>query len=233
MLEPIFVSESVQARRRSYFHAVTGSNGLTPMTGLTGRVFYSKLGGTPTSSLNAVTEIGAASMPGRYYIDWTATEANTIGSLQYRFAGTGSAEVIGDVKIVAFDPWNSQSGAPEVWAATTRTLTNLDTSSIWTAPTRTLTNLDTSSIWTAPVRVLTSASVDATATALAVLDAADTIETGLTLRGALRVTTAVAAGKISGADTATIYIRNIGDTKTRVTSSVDITGRTSVTVDVT
>lgn len=67
----------------------------------------------------------------------------------------------------------------------------------------------------------------------AVLDEADGVETGVTLRQAMRLNLAAAAGKLSGAATTTIAIRDVGDTKDRITATVDADGnRTAVTTDV-
>lgn len=75
--------------------------------------------------------------------------------------------------------------------------------------------------------------LSAAAAATGILDAADGIETGLTLRQAMRLVTAASAGKVSGADTSTVTIRNVGDTKDRITATVDESGnRTAVTTDV-
>jgi hypothetical protein len=65
----------------------------------------------------------------------------------------------------------------------------------------------------------------------AILDEADTIETGLTVRGALRLALAALAGKLSGANTTTSTFRNVGDTKNRIVATTDATGRTAVTTD--
>jgi hypothetical protein len=68
----------------------------------------------------------------------------------------------------------------------------------------------------------------------ALLDRADAIESGLTLRGATRLNTSVLAGKVSGGGTGTETFRNVGDTKDRVISTVDVDGnRTAVTTDAT
>jgi hypothetical protein len=70
--------------------------------------------------------------------------------------------------------------------------------------------------------------------AAAVWDLANGVETGVTPRGALRLNTAALAGKVSGAGTATETFRNVGDTKSRIVSTVDASGnRTAVTTDVT
>lgn len=69
----------------------------------------------------------------------------------------------------------------------------------------------------------------------ALLDRADAIETGLTLRQALRLTAAAGAGKLSGAATTTVTVRNaVADSKDRITATVDADGnRSAVTTDVT
>lgn len=66
------------------------------------------------------------------------------------------------------------------------------------------------------------------------LDRANGIEPGITLRGSQRLILAATAGKLSGAATATVTIRNVGDTKDRITATVDADGnRTAVTTDAT
>jgi hypothetical protein len=89
----------------------------------------------------------------------------------------------------------------------------------------------TQSTITAAIDALNDLS--AAAAAAGILDAADGIETGLTLRQAMRLVTAASAGKVSGAATSTVTIRNVGDTKDRVVATVDESGnRTAVTTDV-
>ena len=54
------------------------------------------------------------------------------------------------------------------------------------------------------------------------------IETGLTLRKALRLVAAATAGKISGASGTTITIRNpVADSKDRIVATVDVNGNRS------
>lgn len=64
----------------------------------------------------------------------------------------------------------------------------------------------------------------------AALDLAAGVETGVTLRQALRIILAASAGKLSGAATTTITIRNVGDTKDRITATVDADGNRSAVV---
>ena len=67
------------------------------------------------------------------------------------------------------------------------------------------------------------------------LDQAAGVETGLTVRGALRLALAALAGKLSGAGTTTEIFRNsVADSKARITATVDASGnRTAITTDVT
>lgn len=68
----------------------------------------------------------------------------------------------------------------------------------------------------------------------ALLDLSNGVETSLTLRQALRLMVAVAAGKVSGGATNSITFRNVGDTKNRIVASVDVYGnRSTVTTDLT
>jgi hypothetical protein len=77
-----------------------------------------------------------------------------------------------------------------------------------------------------------SAAGNANANADALLDRADAIETGWTPRQAMRVILAALAGKLSGAATNTVLVRDATDSKTRITATVDADGnRSAVTHD--
>jgi len=74
----------------------------------------------------------------------------------------------------------------------------------------------------------------ANANADALLDRANGIETGLTLRQAFRLVSSVLFGKVSGGGTGTEVFRDFGDTKARITATVDASGnRTAITRDAT
>ena len=65
-----------------------------------------------------------------------------------------------------------------------------------------------------------------------ILDAADSIETGLTLRGAVRLMAAALAGKSTGAGTSTEYYRSaVSDGKVRLTATISANNRTAITTD--
>lgn len=66
-----------------------------------------------------------------------------------------------------------------------------------------------------------------------ILDASNGVETGVTLRQATRLVLAAVAGKLSGAATNTIVIRDVNDTVSRITATVDSDGnRSAVTHNV-
>lgn len=93
-------------------------------------------------------------------------------------------------------------------------------------------NLPASPAAVGSAMTLTSGERDSVADAL--LDRSSGIETSLTLRGAIRLILAAAAGKLSGAASSTVTIRNVGDTKARITATVDADGnRSAVTTDAT
>ena len=65
-----------------------------------------------------------------------------------------------------------------------------------------------------------------------ILDGADAIETGLTLRGAVRLMAAALAGKSTGAGTSTEYYRSaVSDGKVRLTATISANNRTAITTD--
>jgi len=85
---------------------------------------------------------------------------------------------------------------------------------------------------TSPAVTLTSAERDSIAAAL--LDLANGVETGVTLRQSERLKLSSLVGKLSGATTTTVSIRDTGDAKNRIVATVDANGnRTAVTLDAT
>jgi hypothetical protein len=72
----------------------------------------------------------------------------------------------------------------------------------------------------------------ANANADALLDRVNGVETSWTLRQAMRILLAALAGKLSGAATTTVAIRDVGDSKDRITATVDASGnRSAVSYD--
>lgn len=82
------------------------------------------------------------------------------------------------------------------------------------------------------IAALIDALPTAAENAAALLDLSNGIETSITPRQAIRLILAASAGKISGAATTTVVIRNVGDSKDRITATVDSSGnRSAVTTD--
>lgn len=132
-----------------------------------------------------------------------------------------TGEALGDAGS-AGDPWNT--ALPGAYAAgtagkiigdninaTVSSRSSHSAADVWAVGTRTLTSFGTlvADIW-----------------ALA-------IETGYTAKNSMRLMLAALAGKLSGAETTTVVIRDVTDAKDRITATVDESGnRTSVTHDV-
>ncbi len=79
-----------------------------------------------------------------------------------------------------------------------------------------------------------ASAIDANALAASAVDEIldDTLEGSMTVRQALRIILSAVAGKLSGAATTNVLIRDVGDTKNRIDATVDAGGnRTVVTLD--
>lgn len=93
-------------------------------------------------------------------------------------------------------------------------------------------NLPASPAAVGSAMVLTTGERNSVADAL--LDRTGAIETGLTVRQTLRLSAAADAGKTSGMATTTAVVRDLADTKDRISATVDSNGnRTAVTRDLT
>jgi hypothetical protein len=100
-------SEATAAQRRIFFHAVDATDGITAETGLTGAGRISKNGAATAASTANITEIDSTNMPGRYYIELTATELDTLGIIEFRFKAAACAEVVARGQVVPFDPYDA------------------------------------------------------------------------------------------------------------------------------
>lgn len=126
-----------------------------------------------------------------------------------------------DVETIKTNPVVNAGTVTFPTTATLASTTNITAGTVTTA-----TNLTTNNDKTG--YALSNAGVDA------VLDRADGVETGWTLRQGLRLMLSALAGKLSGAATATVTIRDVNDAKNRIVATVDASGnRSAVTKDVT
>lgn len=100
-------SEATAAQRRLFFHAVDATDGITAETGLTGTGRLSKNGAASAATSGSIVEIDSTNMPGRYYIEFTSGELDTLGIIEFRFKAAACAEVIARGQVVPFDPYDS------------------------------------------------------------------------------------------------------------------------------
>ena len=100
-------SEATAAQRRIFFQAVDAGDGITAETGLTGTGWFSKNGAAPVASSGSIVELNATNMPGRYYIEGTAAELDTLGMIAFRFKTAACAEVVKEAQVVPYDPYDA------------------------------------------------------------------------------------------------------------------------------
>lgn len=199
-------NDSVAARRRVPLFLVDAVDMKTPRTGEAGgQPQISKNGAAWTNSSAVLVAIGQ----GGYYLELTLAEIDTPGKIFYRYKSGNTCEFQDYADVLALDVFT-----PKVQIATGGIVAD---------------SLATDAIGAA---ALSSAALAAIADAL--LDRTDAVEAGLTFRKALRLLTTVAGGKTMGVGTDAVEIRNVVDTKTRLTAVMDDDGnRVTVTTDLT
>lgn len=217
---------------RRYF-AVRKNDG-TLITSWAGAASEVSLDGAPfMGTTHTATEIGAA---GIGYLDLTAAEM-TADAVVLKVTVTNTAAL---PVVFTFFPEETTDRAPLVsetqsglaTAAALATVDDfLDTEMAAILADTAAIKAKTDLLPAAPAGTGDIPSADSIADAW--LDRADGIETALTPRQTLRLVAAALAGKLAGAATTTVTIRNVGDTKDRITALVDADGnRTAVTTDV-
>jgi len=100
-------SEATGAQARLFFHAVDATDGIAAETGLTGTGRISKNGAATAATSASIVEIDSTNMPGRYYIQLTAGELDTVGIIEFRYKAAACAEVVARAQVVPFDPYDS------------------------------------------------------------------------------------------------------------------------------
>ena len=167
--------------------------------------------GRPLTGTAAGTSTAAAT--GGLVVSGTATSAGTstaTASINAALLGTGTSDGIATATATpTAKGW--MTGTSAGIASTTATLKGIGRLSGSIAP---------------------ATELDAATFSTYLLDQED-VETGLTMRKALRLIAAATAGKVSGADGSTMTIKNaVADTKNRIVASVDANGnRTAITYD--
>lgn len=180
---------------------------------------------TGQSSGSLAANLSAATNPATGVYRWTYTVQNNATAEPIRF----------DVSATISSATFTLSAYTQVVDEVSQTWTSTDASHL----TAIFNKLPANNIADETLLLAAIAGIPAAPTAAqnaaAMLDLADGVEVGLTPRQCLRLTAAALAGKISGAATTTIVIRNaVADSKNRITATVDSSGnRSAITTDVT
>ena len=196
---------------------VLASDHVTGATGKALTITLSKNGAAFATITPTVTELGN----GWYNLALTSSHTDTTGALGLHVTASACDakderhQVVNDIQVSTYASSNFATFFDNNAATSTAVVGRVDT---------------TISSRAAPSDVPTAA-----ANAAGLLDLADAVESGLTVRKAWRLMAAALAGKLSGAGTGTIAVRNaVADTKTRITYTVDSSNnRTAVTTDLT
>ena len=159
---------------------------------------------------------------GYYEVTLDATDTNTVGLLRLAVNEAGALPIWEDFMVLPANVYDSLIGGSDTLdVQVTGMGANVITSSAINADAITATGL---------------AADAANEIADALLNRANAIETGLTPVQAIRLIAAALAGKISGAGTETVTVRNaVADSKDRIVATTpDANGnRTAITVDLT
>jgi hypothetical protein len=207
----------------------------TAETGLSPTVQLSKNGGTFATTTNTPVEVAN----GWYYVVLTATETNTDGPLLVRATGTGADEWRDYHQVYTTHATNVVSIAANAITASAIADNAIDAGAIASdaiAAAKIATGAFTAAKFASGALDAAALAADAAnEIADALLDRSAGVETGLTPRQALRLIAAATAGKLSGAATATVTIRNaVADTDNRIVATVDADGnRSAITYDLT
>lgn len=207
------------------FRAHLASDHITPATGKTIAITISKNGAilfsNPAAGATNATEMAS----GFYKFTLATGDIDTNGPLAFR-AAAATIDDVGDVFEVISASVNQTGDAFARIGVDGAGLTAIgDTRMV---------NLDAAITSRQATGAMTLTAGERNSVADALLDRADAIEIGLTLRQAHRLESAAAAGKLSGAATNTVIIRNaVADAKARITATVDADGnRSAITTDV-
>lgn len=248
-----FLRQSTASQEIPLGPFVDSTDGNTAKTGLTIANTDIKLQKTGATSQTNKNSGGATHIAtGDYYTVLDATDTDTIGPMRVKVHVAGALPVWLDCCVLDEAVYDVLFGttAPSTLAGTAQTgdaYAIVNHGTYGNAAIKTLEDaiagyLDTEiaaiktktdNLPAAPAATGDIPTADENADAL--LDLADGVETGLTVRGALRLALAALAGKLSGAGTSTEVFRNaVGDSKDRITATVDGSGnRIAITTDAT
>lgn len=187
---------------------------------------------------------------GFYEVTLDATDTGTLGLLRLAVFESGALPVWEDFMVVTANVYDSLfstdvldvsvtqvngTAAPNLVGGRFDASVGAMAAGVITAAAHAVGAIDAAAIAADAIGASELATDAANEIADALLDRANAIETGLTLRQALRLIAAADAAKLSGAATTTVTIRNaVADSKDRITATVDADGnRTAITYDLT
>jgi hypothetical protein len=228
-----------QAGARRNFAWQGGSNDVIERfsvpTGYNGRSWILPHKAGAVSAINKFDSIGTLTATGAQGVNGTLTSTDSIGTL----AATGALVVTGSATINCTCTVTGSAYAALVGSTTQAdalgTITGTATALGWMTCTLAGNgSLSVVSYATGALSATIAPATDLTAGIFSsyLLDNED-VESGLTLRKALRLIAAATAGKVSGAAGSTVTIRNaVADGKDRIVATVDSNGnRTAITYD--
>jgi hypothetical protein len=190
---------------------------------------------------NRAIEVDATSSPGVYRVDWPdAAFATGSDKVTLVVTGTGLHPAVEEIQLVDFDPEDAFDPSTDTvilhadydaakTAASQASVNTIDTNVDDIETLLALIDADVTSI-------LADTGTDGVVLASGAIGSIhdEVIEGALTHRQVIRLVLAAVAGKLSGAATTTVAIRDVADAKDRITATVDADGnRTAVTLDAT
>lgn len=222
-----FLRQATASQSRLIGPFVDDTDFKTPETALTILNTDIKLRANGTSLSNKNSGGATHQVNGTYSVTWDATDTANVGELFYSVLVAGALVVFGMYTVLEEAVYDGLFGAAATgYLQPTVAGRTLDVSATGEA------GVDWANVGTPGSTVaLTGTTINTTALAPAVLD--EVVEGTTTLRQSMRLANSANAGKVAGAGTVNVTIRDLADTKNRIDAVVDANGnRTSVTRDV-
>lgn len=206
---------------------IDSTDHITGKTGLTLTITASKDGAAFGSISPTVTELAT----GLYKIALTTSHTDTLGDFAMHITGTG-ADPTDTLDQVTSKILSDLLTAADIRTAVGLASANLDTQ-LDALPTNAELATSQAAADDATLAAIAAVSIPtAIQNADALLDRAAGVETGVTPRQSLRLILSALVGKLSGAATTNILIRDTADSKNRINATVDSDGnRSAVTLD--
>lgn len=220
---PIYLKQSTASQEIPLGYFVDSTDGNTEETGLTINNTDIKLWKSGATALASKNSGGATHISnGIYYTVLDATDTNTLGPLVVFVHVSGALAVRVEAVVLAaniYDSWVAGTDVLDV------SLTQISGSAVSTTTAQLGVNVVNAAgtAWGSGAITAASLANDAVDKILDELIGDSTI----TMRQALRLVTATLGGKLSGAETTTITIRDVADSTDVVVATVDSNGNRS------